>query len=329
MIAAARVLTPYDVVAITRRSGFDESVHFGSVVALDARGAVALSVGDPEHPIYGRSTNKPVQATAMVRNGLDLPPELLALVCASHSGTPEHIAGVLRILESAGLSVDDLRNTADFPLHQESEHNVIRGGGRPESVLMNCSGKHAGMLATCVINGWSLDDYLDPAHPLQLAVNDEFHRQAGVSPAHVGVDGCGAPAHVISLTGLAGAFRQIAMGPTDSIEARIYAAMTAHPFMVGGPDRDVTALMEGVPGLMAKDGADGVFAAAMPDGRAAAIKIADGGDRARPPVLAAALASLGINVHEARAAWYVAIRGHGEPVGEVRPAGRLSGMLLV
>jgi L-asparaginase II len=325
--SGARVSTPFDVVAITRRSGYDESIHFGSVVALNADGSVALAIGDPDHAIYGRSSNKPVQATAMVRHGLDLSPELLALVCASHSGTPRHVAGVQQILAGAGLSVDDLGNTPDYPLDVESEHEIIRHGGCRERVLMNCSGKHSGMLATCVINGWPLDSYLDVEHPLQQAITSEFTAQAGIAPAHIGIDGCGAPAHVVSLIGLARAFRSVAIAESGSPEAQVHQAMSTHPFMVGGPGRDVTQFMEAIPGLMAKDGADGVFAAALPDGRAVALKIADGGDRARPPVLAAALAALGVDVAGAREAWYVAINGHGKPVGDVRPAGALAGFL--
>jgi L-asparaginase II len=324
---AVRVSTPFDVVAITRRSGYDESIHFGSVVALTADGSVALAIGDPDHAIYGRSTNKPVQATAMVRHGLELSPELLALVCASHSGTPRHIAGVQQILAGAGLGVDDLRNTPDYPLDTDSEHAIVRAGGHCERVLMNCSGKHSGMLATCVINGWPLDDYLAVDHPLQQAITTEFTAQAGIAPAHIGVDGCGAPAHVISLVGLARAFRSVAIAEAGSPEAQVHTAMSTHPFMVGGPGRDVTQFMEAIPGLMAKDGADGVFAAALPDGRAVALKIADGGDRARPPVLAAALAALGVDVADASTAWHVPINGHGKPVGEVRAAGALAGFL--
>ena len=157
---------------------------------------------------------------------------------------------------------------------------------------MNCSGKHAGMLATCVVNGWSTSDYLDQTHPLQRAITATIEELAG-DVAHVGVDGCGAPAHVLSLRGLASAFATIA-ARGDSV----WQAMTTHPAMVGGADRDVTKLMLRVPGLMAKDGAEGVFAAALPDGRAVAVKVADGGYRAAPPVLVDALARLGVDVSE-------------------------------
>ncbi len=139
------------------RNGFVEGHHYGSVVALDRGGTVAWSVGDVVDPILPRSCNKPVQALGMVRAGLDLPPELLALACASHSGEPFHVEGVRRILASAGLDEDDLQTPPDYPLDDNARVAVIRAGGSKAPVLMNCSGKHAAMLATCVANGWPTD----------------------------------------------------------------------------------------------------------------------------------------------------------------------------
>ncbi len=188
------------------RSGMVESRHRGRVAALAADGTVALERGDVTEPIYGRSANKPLQATAMVEVGLDLPPELLALVCASHSGEPAHLEGVRRILASAGLVEDALANTPDLPLCVESAHDVIRAGGTKESIFQNCSGKHAGMLATCVINGWPLDGYLDFDHPLQRHITATMAGLGGRPVAHIGVDGCGAPAHAAPLLDLARAF---------------------------------------------------------------------------------------------------------------------------
>ena len=123
----------------------------------------------------------------------------------------------------------------------------------------------------------------------------------------------------MSLLGLARAFRTIATGAAGPAGDAVYAAMTAHPEMVGGDGRDVTQFMRHVPGLMAKDGADGVFAAALPDGRAVALKIADGADRARPPVMVAALARTGRrHVGRRRRSCTEWILGHGRHVGTVR-----------
>jgi L-asparaginase II len=314
------VATPDDFVpvAITSRSGVDESVHFGAVVCLGPSGAIEFAAGNPHALVYPRSATKPMQALAMVRNGLDLPAELLALVCASHDGTPLHTAAARRILGTAGLDESALQNTASMPLDAVSERELIRAGVAPASITMNCSGKHSGMLATCVHQHWSLAEYLDQHHPLQEAITHTVDDVAGERHAHVGTDGCGAPAHMMSMLGLARSFSAIASGRAGTSGDRIYEAMTTYPQMVGGDRRDVTQLMRGVPGLMAKDGADGVFAGAFPDGRAVAIKIADGGDRARPPVMLAALTALDIDVAEVGQLIESPILGHGRPVGEVR-----------
>jgi L-asparaginase II len=313
--------TPDDFapVAVTSRSGFDESVHFGAVVALGPTGDIEFAVGNPRAIVYPRSSNKPMQAVAMVRHGLDLPADLLALVCASHDGTPAHQEAALRILASAGLTPDALANTPSMPLDEATALDIYRSGGGKSSLQMNCSGKHSGMVATCVRQHWPHDaSYLEQDHPLQRSITDTIDELCGEPHAFIGVDGCGAPAHAMSLLGLARAFRSIASGTAGSAGAAVYSAMTRHPVMVGGRRRDVTVLMQHVPGMMAKDGADGVFAAAFPDGRAVALKIADGGDRARPPVMIAALRRLGVDVTDVAAMVEERIMGHGRQVGTVR-----------
>lgn len=306
-------------VAITTRSGFDESVHFGAVVGLGKSGEVEYAIGDPDVQIYPRSSNKPLQAVAMLRAGLRVRPELLAVACASHDGSPMHVDAVMQLLAGCGLTAAELANTPSLPLAEEARRAVLCAGHGPSAVLMNCSGKHAAMLATCVHNGWSHDaTYLDPAHPLQSAITATIDELSGQTHAHIGVDGCGAPAHVLTLVGLARAFRAVAAGGAGDAGAEVYAAMTNHPEMVGGRRSDVTLLMQRVPTLMAKDGADGVFAAALPDGRAVALKIADGGDRARAPAMLAALIALGVDVVDAQSPLEEPIMGHGRPVGRVR-----------
>jgi L-asparaginase II len=307
----------YAPVAVTTRSGVAESVHFGAVVALNRDGTVAFSAGDPSVTIFGRSSNKPLQAVAMVRAGLALPPRLLALVCASHDGAAIHLAGARTILAGAGLTEAALQTTPDLPLDEREARAVLRAGGGRTPLQMNCSGKHSGMLACCVVNGWLPTNYLDADHPLQQTINDEFPSLTGEALGPIGVDGCGAPTHAMSLLGLASAFRTIANGEAGAAGDQVFAAMTGHPEMVGGEHRDVTVLMRNVPGLMAKDGAEGVFAAALPDGRAVALKIADGGNRARPPLMLAALAALGVDVSVAAPLLRERILGHGREVGEV------------
>ena len=305
-------------VAEVVRSGFIESVHHGSVVVLGPDGSVQLAVGDVGSPIFPRSSNKPVQAAAMVGAGLALDGELLALGSASHSGEPFHLDGVRRILASAGLDLDALQNTPDLPL-DEAERAAWLAAGRPKSSLaQNCSGKHAAMLATCVAAGWDTATYRDPDHPLQRLMAQTLGELAGEPVAATGVDGCGAPVMAVSLTGLARAFAAVAQADAGTPEGKVAAAIRANPAWLGGTGRDVTALIEGIPGLVAKDGAEAVYAAALPDGRAVALKIADGGGRAAPVVMVAALRSAGVEAPVLERLATSVVLGHGEPVGVVR-----------
>ena len=310
--------------AVTNRSGHDESVHYGAVVGLAPDGSVEFALGDPAAIVFPRSSTKPIQATAMVASGLDLPPHLLALVCASHDGRPEHLRAATDILSQAGLTEHNLKNTADYPLDPDAHEAVVRRGGVKTSLQMNCSGKHSGMLATCVHNGWDLDSYLHVDHPLQQRITEMVPELAGEGATYIAIDGCGAPAHALSLTGLARAFRAVAIAPDGSAAARVAQAMRTHPEMDGGPTRDITLLIQGVPGLFGKDGAEGVFAIAMPDGRAIALKIADGANRARPPVMKSALQRLGIDISNVdERAFASPIMGHGSVVGSVRVTAQL------
>lgn len=305
--------------AVTTRSGHDESVHYGAVVGLASDGSVEFALGDPAAIVFPRSSTKPIQAAAMVASGLDLPPHLLALVCASHDGRPEHLRAATDILSRAGLTEHDLLNTADYPLDPDAHEAVVRGGGVKTSLQMNCSGKHSGMLATCVHNGWDLDSYLHVDHPLQQRITEMVPELAGEDATYIAIDGCGAPAHALSLAGVARAFRTVAIAPDGSGAARVAHAMRTHPEMVGGPTRDITLLIQGIPGLFGKDGAEGVFAIAMPDGRAIALKIADGANRARPPVMKWALQKLGIDISNVdERAFASPIMGHGNVIGAVR-----------
>lgn len=300
-------------VAATHRSGFRESVHFGAAVGLAADGSVAVAFGDPHVAIFPRSSNKPLQSEAMLASGWRPDPEQLALACASHAGTPRHLAVVESTLAAAGLTAADLGNTPSLPLDQRCAEDVIRAGGHPTPLLQNCSGKHAAMLATCVVNAWDARGYLAADHPLQVAITTRYAEltgQADAAAVFVGVDGCGAPTHAAPLAGLAASYARLA-----AAQGPVFQAMTAHPDLVDGAGRTVTRLMQAVPGLMAKAGAEGVFAAALPDGRAAAVKIADGSSRPVGLVLAEVLRRLGVDLDPA--AFTDPVLGHGHPVGTV------------
>ncbi|MEJ3743303.1 asparaginase [Actinomycetes bacterium KLBMP 9797] len=301
------------------RSGFAESVHRGSVVVLDASGAVVDAAGDVKAPIYPRSSNKPLQAIGMVRAGLRLAdPADLALVCASHYGEDFHVSRVRALLRTAGLEESALRCPPDLPLSAPAAAAVLRAGGGPARVRMNCSGKHTGALLTCVAAGWPIEGYWRPDHPLQERLRATVEEFAGERVAAVGVDGCGAPVFAFSLAGLAGAFLRLVAGDPASVERTVADAMRAHPELVAGTGAEDTRLMRGVPGLLAKGGAEGVVAVALPDVGAVAIKIDDGAMRARMPVLVSALRRLGVAAPVLDALAEPAVLGGGDPVGVIR-----------
>ena len=297
------------------RGGLVESVHSGHVVVLAPDGSERLVLGDADATVWARSSLKPLQAVAMLRAGLDVEGAALALVCASHNAEQGHLEVVRSILAGAGLGPDDLRNTPDWPLDPDSAWQWRADGHGTEPLTQNCSGKHAGMLATCVAAGWPTQDYLEPEHPLQLAIRDVMGELTGVPVEQSTVDGCGAPLFSTTLRGLARSFADLASG--DGLPRRVGRAMAAHPWHVGGTGRDVTRFMEAVPGLVAKDGADGVYAAGLPDGGAVALKIVDGSSRPRPAVLAAALAVAGVDPALVEAVALTPVLGHGRAVGEV------------
>jgi L-asparaginase II len=304
-------------IAVSTRSGLEESVHHGAGIAIGPDRTALATIGDPDLVVYPRSCLKPLQAHAMVGLGLELADEQLAVACASHHGFAIHLDTVRSVLSRHGLDESDLGNTPGRPRGADARAAARGSGMGPSPLQQNCSGKHAAMLATCCVNGWPIGDYLDPEHPLQVGITAGIE-SLGVVVHHVGVDGCGAPTHALSLGDLAGAFAALA-APGSGI-AR---AMTTHPVLVAGPGHDVTLWMQALPTLIAKEGAAGVMAAALADGRAIAYKIADGGDAARQAVVAEALRAAGIDVDQRAPATVeqlaVPVLGHGRPVGRLDP----------
>jgi L-asparaginase II len=303
------------IVAEVVRSGFVESRHHGSVVVLDANGAVRDAVGDVTDPMFPRSSNKPLQTVGMLRAGLVPADEAdLALISGSHYAEDFHVRRVRAMLAAAGLDATALRCPDALPLGADDQAAVLRSGGGPEPVFMNCSGKHAGMVATCVAAGWPLESYPEPKHLLQVALADAVAELVGEPIAATGVDGCGAPVFALSLTGLARAFLRLVDAAPGTPERRVADAMRAHPALVAGTGVADTVLMAAVPGLLAKGGAEGVVAVAMPGAGAVALKISDGAMRARQPVLTSALRRLDVPVPVIEEP----VLGGGRPVGEVR-----------
>jgi L-asparaginase II len=306
------------VLAEVVRSGFVEGRHRGSVVLLAADGSVEWAVGEVASPVFPRSSNKPMQAAGMLRAGLDLRGERLALAAASHSGEPFHRDLVRAMLDEHGLTPEHLQCPPALPLDQEEQEAYLAAGGRRDRVAMNCSGKHTAMLAAAALRDWPLESYLDPDHPLQRLIRTVVEEAAGEPVAAVGVDGCGAPLMAISLTGLARAFRSFVLAAPGTPERRVADAMRAHPEYVAGTHRHDTWLMREMPGVLSKVGAEAVQALALPDGRALALKIEDGGVRALGPVLARALRLAGVTAPVVDRIGRTPVLGRGETVGEVR-----------
>jgi L-asparaginase II len=311
------------VLVEVRRSGFLESVHRGAVVVLGADGVVLAAAGAVDRPVLPRSSNKPVQATALLAAGWRPRSDReLAIAAASHNGEDGHREVVAELLAGAGLGPDDLGCPPALPLHEPTRAAWIAAGRPPERTAMNCSGKHAAMLATCVAAGWPTAGYLERDHPLQQAIEARLAEAAGEPVTAVVVDGCGAPQHALTPTGLARSVLGLVGGLVDGGAGghgrAVADAVRAHPWLVAGTGREDTGLMSAVDGLLVKGGADGVHVAALPGRGAVALKLDDGGDRGRTPVLAAGLALLGVAAG-VLAPWAVLpVTGGGGVVGEVR-----------
>lgn len=293
------------------RNEMVESVHPGHLLILDAAGKPLLQVGDIDSLIYPRSAVKSLQAAAMVRAGANLNDQQLALACASHAGSAQHLAVAKSTLASVGLDENALRNTPDKPL--DSKERAAWGDKAPTSLAANCSGKHAAMLATCVVNDWDLVDYKKPDHPLQIAIKKEFEDLSGEKISQIGVDGCGAALFAMSLKGLANAIRNLTLSQ-DPVHQKVINACRSNPVLVSGIGRLPTLLMEKSPGLFVKDGAEGVMVISTPKGEVIVWKMSDGSQRGSSALAVATLSQLGISVDIEREK----VLGDGQVVGEIR-----------
>jgi L-asparaginase II len=315
--------------AVASRDGLVESVHYGSMIAMAPDGSTLATAGDPLAPFYPRSSLKPLQAVAMVRAGLQLPADLLALTAASHSGAAKHREGALRILEMHGLTPNDLENSTDLPYGVAEREEWLRSGGHATQLAQNCSGKHASMAATCVISGWPVKGYLDPAHPLQQLVARTVTELTGEEPLGLSTGMArafgriAAASSTVSGTGANSTPDDGSTGPLTA-EAAVGLAMQQHPDMVAGEGRDVTELMRLLPGAVAKDGFEGIQLVGLADGRAVAVKISDGADRARMPVTVSVLGALGVDTAPLSGIGTAPVIGGGRQVGLLQATDFLS-----
>ncbi|NDC52419.1 MAG: hypothetical protein EBZ66_04605 [Actinobacteria bacterium] len=293
------------------RNDLVESVHSGHLLITDSSGKTILQLGDIDSLIYPRSAVKSIQASAMVRAGLRLSPKQLAVVCASHAGSSDHLETVKSILAGAGVDESSLKNTPDKPLG--TAERLAWGDKSPTSLAGNCSGKHAGMVATCFINGWNLDNYKSPDHPLQKLIRKEFELLSGSPVSKIAVDGCGAPLFALSISDLSQAIRKVTISK-DPIHQEVVTACRSNPVMVSGIGRLPTLLMEKIPGLFVKDGAEGVMVISLPAGETIVWKMSDGSQRGASALALASLSHFGVRASLDSEKVF----GDGQVVGEIR-----------
>ena len=315
--------------AVVERSGFIESRHVGSAIVLDAEGTVVAALGDTTTPILPRSSLKPVQALACLTAGAPLDGRRLALATASHSGTDRHVSVVRDILDAAHLGEDALGCPAAWPSDADAREEIARDGGGPARIRMNCSGKHAAMLLTCVANGWDTAGYLNIDHPLQLHIREVAERLVGERAATTAIDGCGAPVFAMSLAGLGKAIHRIGTASERSPFAlhrsagALVRAVRENPWAIDGPDRPDTIVIERL-GVFAKGGAEGVMVMVAPNGTTVALKILDGSGRAATAVALRLLEREGVlpasDVAEAMTRLPLSVTGGETDVGAIRPA---------
>ena len=299
-----------EVLAKVTRGDLVESLHLGHLIVLNADGSTYLSKGSPELPIYPRSAIKSIQAAAMLKAGLKVEENELAIICASHSGSQSHINLVTKMLTSRGLSISQLKNAVDKPLGEKEK--ITWGDKAPSQLAQNCSGKHAGMLIACQQNGWDMNTYLDLDHPLQVAIKNEIEALSGEKVSATSVDGCGAPLFAISLIGLAKAISNLVKSK-ENLYQQIVSACIKYPELVAGDARLTTRMMRGVPGLFMKEGAEGVQVCALSDGRVIAIKIIDGSWRPVAPIIMEIFKRWGVEMPDES----VKIYGGASVIGEV------------
>ena len=312
--------------AVVERSGFIESRHAGSAVVLTSEGAVLRTLGDVTTPIFPRSSMKPFQAIAVMASGVTLRGEDAAIATASHSGTQRHADLVRGLLFRAGIPETALACPAAWPDDSATRDALVRLGAGKAPVYMNCSGKHAAMLVACKQNGWALNGYLDPEHPLQKRILDVVERFTGERPSATGIDGCGAPVHALSLTALARGIARIATSKSNSPfaiyrEAGFLAeAVRQNGWVIAGPGLPDTIVIERL-GLFIKTGAEGIMVASAANGITAALKILDGNPRAATIVALRLLADAGALAHTDVEALLpdlgLAVYGGGRQVGQV------------
>ena len=282
------------------RGEVEEGIQRGHLAAVDAGGTVAFSRGDLSRLTYFRSCAKPFYEIAGLRTGIveqfGLTDEHVAIMCASQSGEPRHVAVVRDLLAHVGIDESALQCGAHWPYDEAAASIVRREMAEPLAVFNNCSGKHSGMLAAARVLQAPLTSYLEPSHPVQQRIRTVVEEFTGCTTAQVvyGIDGCSAPNAAVPLSAMARSFARLVTSD-DAAARRAVAAMTTHPFLVGGTKRFDTALMEVTDGrLLAKGGAAGAHCTAdRRSGAGLALKLDDVDGTWVSAAVMAALSGLG------------------------------------
>lgn len=295
---------PNPVIAEVTRGGFVESRHTGAYAVMDGAGKLIASAGDAAQAVFPRSAVKAFQCLPLIESGaadrFGFTDEDLALACASHSGEAAHVRVAGGMLAKAGMSEAQYECGPHWPSELVVQHDMVRRDEEPRPIHNNCSGKHAGMLALAHHLNAPAAGYSRIDHPVQRAVAKAMSElcDIDIDAQPQGIDGCSVPTWAIPLRNLALGFARFGSGAglSETRQAacrRIVAAVRAHPFMVAGSNRFCTKVMEKVPRVFVKTGAEGVFCGAVPHaGLGIALKCDDGASRASETAMAALLASL-------------------------------------
>jgi L-asparaginase II len=308
------------------RSGVLESVHLGDIAVCDASGALIASVGDPDRVAFARSCMKPLQgAVSLASIEGSISDREVAVMCSSHNGEPVHVRAVRSLLKRGGLDEDVLRNPPGRPIDPDAAARVKE----PARVYQDCSGNHAAILVASASAGWPLDSYRTRSHPYHRQLLPLIRRLAAADPV-IGVDGCGIPVHAMALRAHATMYARMAVAADDHPSIlRVLDAMQAEPYMVGGRERDDTAVMEAAPDLVMKEGAEALDCVLVrSEGIGIAVKIHDGGYRAAGPATIETLHQLGLLPPGARrrlgSVWRPTLRGGDRPAATIAPIFQLS-----
>ncbi|MEZ5776420.1 MAG: asparaginase [Hyphomicrobiaceae bacterium] len=319
-----------------------ESVHRGAIAVAGPDGGLLLALGDVARPVFPRSSLKLVQALPLVESGaadaFGFTDRELALAGASHSGEAVHVEVASRMLASAGRDWHALECGAHEPIDATAARALHRADASASPLHNNCSGKHAGMIATACFLGEDPKGYVEPAHPVQERIRAIVAELTGeaMTADRCGIDGCSVPNWAASLAALAGVFARLSSGhgvtaARASAARRLFAAAIAEPHMLAGTGRYCTRIMTALSGrVFAKTGAEGFYCAALPDrGIGIALKVDDGAGRAAEIALGAVLGAL-LPEEETRLVPFVshAIRNvRGIETGLLRPSPELIGLL--